>query len=215
MDSRLLAVLSSYALTFSCAGHARAETDPSSSQERTSGIQLRLDAGLSWNWFTQISGQAAGNGAYSVLGGPTVSVGWRFSSGLVVSGGVSLHLGKLYDTSKYQLDQNDAEVVWPRVFAQVDDYPVRGVPVHFGVAAGFGSLIAGSFFENACDCHGVSGVYNEAGPGFVFAPHAGLDWSVGDSWTMGPLFRLWLGPTDRFGSGFVVAPELAFSAARF
>jgi hypothetical protein len=93
--------------------------------------------------------------------------------------------------------------------------PVRGVPVHFGVAAGFGSLLAGSFFEDACDCNGVSGAYNEAGPGFVFAPHAGIDWSVGDSWTMGPLFRLWLGPTNRFGSGFVVAPELAFSAARF
>ena len=215
MHGRLLAVISSFALTFSDAGHGRAETDPSPTQDRASGIQLRLDAGLSWNGFTQISGQGAGKSAYSFLGGPTVSVGWRFSSGLVVSGGASLHVGRLYDTAGYLLVKNDAEVVWPRVFAQVDDYPVRGVPLHFGVAVGFGSLLAPSLFEDACDCNGVSGAYNEAGPGFVFAPHAGIDWSVGDSWTMGPLFRLWLGPTDRFGSGFIVAPELAFSAARF
>jgi hypothetical protein len=176
--------------------------------------RVSREAGSRSDWTRGCRGIASQQARDSILAGPTVSAGFRFASGIELGAGASFHVGHAYEFVNFPyLNENTALIIWPRVFAQIDYHPPRIPRLHFGAAVGYGGLTT---IGRECDCYNVSGALNFAGPGLVAAPHVGLDWAVSRVWTMGPLFRLWLSPTDRYGvTGVIVAPELAFSATWF
>jgi hypothetical protein len=184
---------------------ARAEATVAPDATTRRGLLFRIDAGVSFNQFA-----ANDVTVRSILFGPTISLGGSLSPGLVLGGGLALQLGRVYETKNYVLEQNAVPVVWPRAFAMIDYYPVVDGLVHVGGAVGYGHLGA---LGRECDCYNVSGALNYAGGSFVAAPHVGLDWTISRDWSVGPLVRLWLSPTNRYGhTGFIVAPEVAFAA---
>ena len=178
-----------------------------SAAPRQGGIELHLETGVSLNHLATEDGPRVD----SVLGGPTITLGWRFASGLAIGGGIALHVGHAYGFTNYPIQNSEGVVIWPRLFAQVE-YHTGGLRI--GAAAGVGTLGA---TNEGCDCYNVEGSLNSAsGPSLVVAPHLGYDWPVSKSWGIGVLGRLWLSPTDRYDEpGLVIAPELAFSASWF